>query len=163
MSLFQCARCGCVENTACSSMGHCLMNYEWEHDPKDRPALQSYKAILGLADDEPFPRLCSACSPVWFDNGNYGIGPNPNPTPGKGLWHGEFPREYLPLGEYMTNPHTGDLVRKDEYAEPAPVVYRATSPTFEITRRPAYYGDNPFFTEGQNRAARRRAKHNRRK
>lgn len=118
MSLFQCTKCGCLENTACTScyMGTYMMNSDWK-EPKlrkeHREALASYKKILGLKPEEPFGIYCSACCPMWFnDKGGFGIGPNPNPKPGKperggggGLWHGEWTRMFLPKGKFETAPN----------------------------------------------------------
>lgn len=59
MSLFQCSKCGCRENTAVS-------NWAWRTTHGQEP-------------------LCSACDPLI------------------GKWHEEFPRIFLPLGEFKTN------------------------------------------------------------
>lgn len=76
MSLFQCEVCGCVENTACSAQGFAMMA-----DCFDWSGMQERKAKL----------LCSACGP-----GKYADG-----TPsGFGVWHGRFPRRFLPKGMF---------------------------------------------------------------
>ena len=125
MSLFQCDKCGCLENTALTRCSHCsyLMNREFEEEDKNSntyKALQSYREILGLKDGEEFGHYCSACCPVWFhkdgpDRGSYGIGPNPEPKADKwdggGLWHGEFERIFLPKGQFFTN-RDGNLAHK---------------------------------------------------
>ena len=115
MSLFQCSKCGCLENSACTRGYHCLNNNN-RSDGKSREALASYRAILGLALDEDFGPTCSACCPIWYDEkGDFGIGPNPNPTADKydggGLWHGGFPRRFLPKGQFETNA-VGNLCHK---------------------------------------------------
>lgn len=125
MSIFQCDRCGCAENTACTSCSHSsyLMNSEWDKQHKEPKhvieALASYKKILGLEPEQPFGKYCSACCPMWFDqNGEYGIGPNPNPGPdrpergsGGGVWHGRWERKFLPKGQFETGPD-GNLRHK---------------------------------------------------
>lgn len=107
MSLFQCAKCGCIENTALTNCSHAvyLYNEGLKEFPND-PALLSYKELLGLKPEEPFQELCSACTPFWFyENGNYGVGKNPNPSPeeGDGVWHGKFERTFLPKGKFKTD------------------------------------------------------------
>jgi hypothetical protein len=105
MSLFQCSKCGCLENTALTHGSHhtYLYNSELKEDPTNE-ALLSYKKILGLKPGEEFQDTCSACCPVWYtENGDYGVGPNPNPKPEEGLWHGEFERIFLPKGKFRTN------------------------------------------------------------
>jgi hypothetical protein len=109
MSLFQCDKCGCRENTACSNMGHAFMNNALDADPGARAALASYREILGLKPGDKFGAYCSACSPKWYKNGFFGIGPNPHPAPGEGLWHDKFPREFLPPGSMITD-FQGNLV-----------------------------------------------------
>lgn len=163
MSLFQCSRCGCEENTACSNMSRPhFWNEIMGKDERAAAALASYREILGMAPGEPFGELCSACSPAWIDpqTRDYGVGPNPNPKPGEGMWHGEWPQKFLPLGEYMTDPRTGNLVRKDEYVEPPPPPPRRYWGTGE---RVPIHMENPHFTEAQNRAARRAAERRRRR
>lgn len=110
MSLFQCDKCGCVENSACSDggyMGRWLI--------KDLPeVLKSYREVLGLKPDEPFGNYCCVCNPQWFieectcgkaphsagcKQGDYGIGPSPKPK----LWHNRFKRIFLPKGEWQTD------------------------------------------------------------
>lgn len=100
MSLFQCAKCGCVENTATTecSYGSWSMNMDFKKKDKSYKALCSYKDILGIPYKEEFPFLCCVCSPVWFVNGEYGVGKPPIAN----KWHNEFPRDFLPIGEYKT-------------------------------------------------------------
>ncbi len=74
MSLFQCEACGCVENTATS-------NY-WTKDMKDMWT----EEYLGKA-------LCSACGPSHFKDGT---------KADQGVWHGRFPRTFLPKGMFRT-------------------------------------------------------------
>jgi len=66
-------------------------------------ALLSYKKVLGIPEDQEFENYCSACCPVWFDKGWYGVGPNPNPTPGVGMWHGQWERRIFPIGSIETD------------------------------------------------------------
>lgn len=111
MSIFQCNKCGCAENTALTRCYHCTLNREEEH-----PAITSYREIVGLKPGERFGHYCSACCPVWFtEKGDYGVGPNPKPSADKweggGLWHGRWERMFLPLGEFETN-QVGNLQRK---------------------------------------------------
>lgn len=86
MSLFQCSKCGCVENTALSGAGCTWVGlYDWS-------GLEEFKGKM----------LCSACGPTLFENGE--------PT-GYGEWHGEFDRIFLPKGEWTTNKQ-GNLEHK---------------------------------------------------
>lgn len=128
MSLFQCNKCGCEENTALSSgsWGLGLFDHHGaDPDPNVRAAAASYREVLGLAPGSPFGKLCSACSPLWYGAGRgYGVGPNPNPTKGHGLWHGHFSRDFLPKGQFTTN-REGNLVHKVT-GEPAAKYHRAT-------------------------------------
>lgn len=79
MSLFQCERCGCVENTALSSQGFKVHaeDFDW----------------TGIEDRQGL-RLCSACGPTRYDGGE--------PT-SYGVWHGKFKRVFLPIGQFKTN------------------------------------------------------------
>ncbi len=83
MSLFQCENCGCVENTACADQGFTLSDcYDWSYD----------ESLKGK-------KVCRACGPknregggkmtcdLW---GDYGV------------WHNEFDRIFLPLGQFKT-------------------------------------------------------------
>lgn len=107
MSLFQCGPCGCLENTACTSGYHSRDEYL----KRDAAAYESYRQVLGLKPDEPWPGLCSACVPIWFtDEGEtYGIGPRPADykkhkyLDGDGMWHGTFARKFLPRGLFHTD------------------------------------------------------------
>lgn len=130
MPVFQCNKCGCVDNTATSAMGWVLTL-----NSKDTSEAElSYKKLLGLSDDEKFKQLCSACSVLWFDEkGAYGIG---TPTKeqrevhrksenGDSLgWHGAFPRRFLKKGLYETgrtgnlyHKESGEAVREENYRE----------------------------------------------
>lgn len=73
MSLFICAKCGCVENTATSdywAVAHNLFPIE-------------YGGSLKGYEGKP---LCSECGRIVFD----GDGNNARMVPGK--WHGKFPK-----------------------------------------------------------------------
>ena len=93
MSLFQCDNCGCQENTALSAQG-CNGFFEklfdWSYAPERK----------GM-------RLCSACAPVKYRDGN---------ATRFGEWHGVFPRVYLPKGEFITN-ERGNLEHKETGSE----------------------------------------------
>jgi hypothetical protein len=78
MSLYQCERCGCRENTALAMQ------------PKMPTRWFDWTGI----EDRRGKHLCSVCMPTRYADGS--------PTDG-GVWHGEFERVYLPLGEFHTN------------------------------------------------------------
>lgn len=110
MSLFQCAKCGCVDNTATTEFGYAawMCNADWE-ESRYLEALKSYKDIIGIPHEKPFEMLCCECCPLWYDEkGGYGIGPNPNPY----VWHEQFAKRYLPKGMYLTDPNTGNLIHR---------------------------------------------------
>ncbi|CAI9399259.1 hypothetical protein CCAJJPOJ_00184 [Lelliottia sp. T2.26D-8] len=89
MSLFQCENCGCCENTALSSQGFngfFEKLYDWSYAP----------GLKGM-------RLCSACGPVKYSDGN---------ATKYGKWHNRFPRVYLPKGMFITN-SVGNLAHKE--------------------------------------------------
>ena len=88
MSLFQCQRCGCVENTALSRQG-CNGYAERFFDWTGRELSKGLK-------------LCSACAPDKMVDGA---------ASKLGTWHGEFKRVYLPMGEFETN-EVGNLRHK---------------------------------------------------
>jgi len=79
MSLFQCEKCGCVENTAlaCQGFKNIAECFDW----------------TGIEEDEG-KLLCSACGPTKKRHGSKSE---------FGEWHGRFDRIYLPLGEFKTN------------------------------------------------------------
>lgn len=79
MSLFQCGNCGCCENTALSGQGcdgYAEGFYDW----------------TGL-EDRKGKKLCSACAPTRFEDGT---------KTEFGIWHGQFPRTFLPAGKFRT-------------------------------------------------------------
>lgn len=81
MSLFQCQRCGCRENTALAYQGcdgYAVRFFDW----------------TGIEDRKGL-KLCSACGPTLYANGK--------PTD-LGKWHGQFRRAFYPLGLMKTNP-----------------------------------------------------------
>ena len=118
MSLFQCAKCGCCENTALTNAGNAYFNnHRLESEGVERPALATYRVVLGLPPGAEFGAYCSACTPFWYtEKGNFGIGPNPTPEPGEGLWHGKFERKFYPLGSMKTN-REGNLMPTDRPEE----------------------------------------------
>lgn len=78
MSLFQCAHCGCCENTALASQGFAPLA-----DCFDWTGLEEKQGLL----------LCSACGPTKYADG----------TPTKyGHWHGRFDQVFLPKGLFRT-------------------------------------------------------------
>lgn len=79
MSLFQCQRCGCCENTALAAQGcdGCAEHFfDW----------------TGIEDRRGL-KLCSACAPTKHADGR--------PTE-FGSWHGRFGRVFLPMGKFRT-------------------------------------------------------------
>lgn len=96
MSLFQCAKCGCRENTASSHQGFIFDTYfDWT-------GLEEYRG----------KKLCSACGPLTFkDSGQVVRASLRRGLPG--VWHGQFERLYLPKdGSIFTN-RVGNLESKD--------------------------------------------------
>jgi hypothetical protein len=81
MSMFQCGKCGCVENTACTS----FFDGEWTSRFKVPEEDMQYNKLP----------LCCICAPEHFKSGE--------PTQHTGEWHNNFSRVFLPLGEYRTN------------------------------------------------------------
>ena len=79
MSLFQCERCGCCENTALACQGcsgYAERFFDW----------------TGI-EDRRGKKLCSECAPTRNADG----------TPSElGTWHGEFEQVFLPLGQFRT-------------------------------------------------------------
>lgn len=99
MSLFQCKKCGCVENTACSDMAPMMVYLYNAEFIEHKAAMESWKRFLGILLDQPFEPLCSACSPVWYTpEGYYGVG-----NPPDNHWHGRFKRMFLPKGKFVTD------------------------------------------------------------
>lgn len=82
MSLFQCYKCGCVENTATCSV-HSIHQ-------------DSYSRKLDVCSMSEFKgkELCFSCEPK-VENGA--------PSKSMGDWHGIFPIMYLPIGEFITD------------------------------------------------------------
>ena len=88
MSLYQCEKCGCCENTSCGHY-HCR-NFKDMWDEK----------YLGKA-------LCSACAPTHFKSGEKNRDMN-------GKWHGKFERTFLPMNMFYTN-DDGNLAHKETH------------------------------------------------
>lgn len=103
MSLFQCEHCGCCENTACSCQG-----FRGIAEIFDWTSIEERKGKL----------ICSACGPTKYRNGE------PSEY---GVWHGEFTRTFLPMGEFKTN-RVGNL----EHIKTGDTCY----PKFAIKRKP---------------------------
>ncbi len=132
MSLFLCSKCQCVDNTACTTGFHPMTLLVMEAasgKPQAIEMLAHCREVLGLPRGAPLGRYCSVCTPIWFDNkGAYGRGPCQNPRAGPGLaqgmWHGAFPRQFLPKGEFEFNSQN-ELVRKTYPGKPE-AFYRET-------------------------------------
>lgn len=78
MSIYQCDKCGCAENTALG----------WYH------CRNKSERMLG-AEFKDGTKLCSSCSPSMFaDGSNFSKG---------GGWHNQFTRTFLPKGVCFTN------------------------------------------------------------
>jgi len=114
MSIFQCDKCGCKENTALTGGAYGMVSCV-----KDRPdVVARYLAILGHPPWYPLGFYCSACNPQWFTpEGHVGVGPRPQdfqtPRPkDAGTWHGKFDRVFLPKGMFATN-NDGNLAHID--------------------------------------------------
>ena len=79
MSLFQCQRCGCCENTALASQGcngYAERFFDWK----------------GIEDRKGL-KLCSACGPTHYADGT---------ATGLGRWHNRFDRTFLPIDALKT-------------------------------------------------------------
>ena len=85
MSIFQCEKCGCGENTACGRYHTRNMDI-WPDDE-----------LKGLA-------LCSACSPTHYKDGEV--------NKKGGEWHGKWNRVFYPKGAMSTN-HEGNLIHTE--------------------------------------------------
>lgn len=92
MSLFQCDKCGCCENTALSFQG--FKEYIPEESAFDWRGKEEWKG----------KKLCCACGPQLFTDGE--------PTHRGDRWHNRFARVFLPKGKFFTN-EEGNLEHKD--------------------------------------------------
>ena len=112
MSLFQCDKCGCVENTATSDGGYHIKYLLDGTTPPD--VIESYKEVLGLKPKEEFGKYCCVCNQIWYVKkcicnntphshgcryGRLGIGK----APFEKHWHNKFPRSFLEKGKWVTN------------------------------------------------------------
>ena len=88
MSIFQCDKCGCAENTALG-LYHRTHRNEVHFD--------------GIPNNTV---LCSACAPTRYKDGS--------PTRFTGQWHGRFHRTYLPKGMCFTNDN-GELEHREDH------------------------------------------------
>lgn len=119
MSLFQCEACGCRENNALACQGFKEFSgyFDWSYAPERE----------GM-------KLCSACGPALHAAG----------TPSKfGVWHGVFPRLFLPKGQFITN-QRGNLEHAEtgrtdieNFALPTP---HQGTPAEGESRNPLYEG-----------------------
>lgn len=87
MSLYQCQRCGCIENTACGHY-HC----------RTTDLFTDF-----LPGTEKGMKLCSECGPRKYASGK--------PTE-YGKWHNHFEKAYYPLGSLVTD-NNGNIRFKD--------------------------------------------------
>ena len=78
MSLYQCEKCGCIENTAIGFF-HCR-NTDWfsEYQKGTKKGM----------------KLCSVCGPIKTSDGN---------VTKYGKWHGRFRRRFFPKGTLYTD------------------------------------------------------------
>lgn len=94
MSLFQCERCGCVENTALAAQGFKMR------------IMQECFDWTGI-EDRQNKLLCSACGPSRYRDGQ----------PSRfGKWHEKFDRVFLPKDKFFTN-SVGNLEHKETGSE----------------------------------------------
>lgn len=100
MSLFQCAKCGCRENTALSDQGFIFTSsYNWT-------GLEDFKG----------QKLCCVCGPTKHCDDT--------PVSKAGKWHERFPRRFLPKGMFKTardgnleNVQTGEQDSANHFAD----------------------------------------------
>ena len=92
MSLYQCEKCGCVENTS-TGFYHCR-DTDWykEYQENTRPGM----------------KLCSVCGPLKYDD---------NKDTRYGKWHGRFTRKFYKLDSLYTDKH-GNVRKKDNHKHP---------------------------------------------
>lgn len=88
MSLFQCERCGCAENSAVAYGGTKLIA-----DILNWDGMEDRRGMM----------LCSACAPAEYRHGG---------KSGLGVWHGTFSRVFLPMGMFVKNPQ-GNLAHRE--------------------------------------------------
>lgn len=88
MSLFQCEKCGCMENTALSHQGFAMLQecFDWT-------GIEHLKG----------KQLCVECGPTKYKDGG--------PTE-CGKWHGKFDKIFFPKGIFITN-REGNLEHKE--------------------------------------------------
>lgn len=103
MSLFQCGKCGCVDNTATSNFGA-----RWKWTNKDETGDMLAKVAGYNSFEEAPDELCCVCSPIYFnEKGGYEFNPLE-----RYKWHGQFERQFWPVGTLKTN-HEGNISRVD--------------------------------------------------
>jgi len=121
MSLFQCSKCGCIENTALTTGYWHLrfLEYERNHECTEKvlAEVKEYQEKLGLTPDQPLGLYCCVCTPIEGDklNGEMGV------------WHNVFPRNFYPLGSMVTD-REGNIKSKQEMQESANRTYKQKSP-----------------------------------
>ena len=91
MSLYQCEKCGCIENTALGWY-HCRNRMETNLPPE----------LVGK-------KLCSVCGPTKLKSGE--------PIGRTGEWHGKFERRFFKKDSLCTN-EEGCLSHKDSQKTP---------------------------------------------
>ena len=89
MSLIQCENCGCLDNTALTSM-----TSKW------RPDIFDWAGI----EDRTGKQLCCVCLPAKFSDGTS--------VEKAGVWHNKFDRIFLEKGKWFTNTE-GNLEHKE--------------------------------------------------
>ena len=107
MSLFQCGRCGCVDNTVYGVSGEEYRSrfYDW----------------TGI-EDRLGKDLCCACAPTRYAKSKEQaktMGGKPY-----GQWHNQYDRNFLPMDMFYTN-RVGNLAHKETHSEDyAPYIIR---------------------------------------
>lgn len=103
MSLMQCGKCGCVDNSATSEFGA-----RWKWTMGEHPDRHKLAKVAGYETFEEAPEeLCCVCSPVYFKDGSYDFEPTV-----KHEWHGSFERKFWPKGS-LTTDQVGNIARVD--------------------------------------------------
>lgn len=87
MSLYQCEKCGVIENTAVGFY-HCRDLFDWSEEFKGK-------------------KLCSECGPPRFPGGE---------ETGWGKWHGMWEKKFYPIGTMETD-EQGNVRQKNDHKE----------------------------------------------
>ena len=89
MSLYQCQKCGCKENTA-KGLYHCRNNPEW---------------FCFDDSDDMNKALCSFCGPLTYSDGE---------DTKFGKWHGKFDRQFFELDTCYTDTEGNLRIKESE-------------------------------------------------